>query len=374
MIGGELPSPRWVTAPGTPWRAVPASPEPRVLVHQARFHVGDALWLTPLLRALRGFFPGAETTVVGPVAARRVLAGNPHVAEVVVYPEDGGHRERRRVLAALSGRSFDAALFAFARRPESVWLARAAAEQEVPCRVNLEYFDPEHDPARIAPWATHEGWWAWSSLASPEMLLHALDPFFERGARPAADRTVELHLSAEARRRGRHALARRGLEGEPFVVLAPGGLSSERWPTASFAELAARLVSDLGVRVLIEGAPWEEELLAEVGGSAARRLAEARHRIHVAADPLDVFAAVLGRARLLVANDSAPIHLAEAVGTPSVYFAQRKKLVHSRPAGEARALLDPLGDAVARIPVEQAAAAVKEMLRSQSRRRAHLIF
>lgn len=368
MSGGEPRDPRvveplWVTAPGAPWPVAPATPEPRVLVHQARFHVGDALWLTPLLRALRRRFPGAATTVVGPPAARAVLAGNPHVAALVVYPEDGGEAARRRALEALSGRPFDAALFAFARRPESVWLARAASGRHVPCRVNLEYFDREHDPARIAPWATHEGWFSWSSLASPAMLLHALDPFFERGARPAADRRVELHLSAAARRRARAALERRGLAGGPFAVLAPGGRSSQRWPAASFAELAHRLVSELGVPVLIEGAPWEEELLAEVGEEAGRRLAGTPGRLHVAADPLDVFAAVLETARLLVANDSAPIHLAEAVGTPSLYFAERRKLVHSHPAGVARALFDPSGGTVARISVERAAAAVRELLR-----------
>ncbi len=80
--------------------------------------------------------------------------------------------------------------------------------------------------------------------------------------------------------------------------------------------------------------------------------------------------ALLERARLLVANDSAPIHLAEAAGTPTLYFAQREKLVHSHPAGErCLALYDDAGNDPRRITVEQAVHAVREVLRGIAKAR-----
>ena len=128
-------SPRWTTAPGAPFLAeLPAAP--RFLFHQARFHIGDILWLTPLLRALKHRFAGARVTVVGPPVAEDVLADNPDVAEVVVWPKSGGVEQRRGVVDAVFGQRLDAALFAFARRPESEWLARAAMEAGVPVRVD----------------------------------------------------------------------------------------------------------------------------------------------------------------------------------------------------------------------------------------------
>jgi ADP-heptose:LPS heptosyltransferase len=324
----------------------------RFLVHQARFHVGDTLWLTPLLRAIHRFFSGAHTTVVGPPVARELFVGNPHVQEIVPYvPMRGKEREeRRRVLAALAGERFDVALFAFARRWESRWLAKALAAAGIPWRINLEYVDPALEPA-LPSWLTHEEWFTWGAQPSPLMLLHALDPLLgpDRPSWTEDDRRVELYISAEARRRAAELLAERGFDDEPFVILAPGGHSSRRWPARSFARLAARLAAQ-GLHVLIEGSPGELELLKKVAATAA-------------ADPLDVFAALLERAVLLVSNDSAPIHLAEATGTPTLYFAQREKLIHSHPAGDrCRALWDEKDNRLSCISVDQALAAARELL------------
>lgn len=357
--------PVWIAAPSVPSAL---QERPRFLVHQARFHVGDTLWLTPLLRAIHRCFPGARTTVVGPPVARELFAGNPHVQDVVPYiPARGREREeRRRVLGVLAGQRFDAALFAFARRPESRWLARALAAAGVPCRVNLEYVDPALDLA-LPSWLTHEGWLDWGTLPSPRMLLHALDPLLapRKAAWTEDDRRVELHVSVEARRRAGELLAERGFGQRPFVVLAPGGRSSLRWPARSFARLAACLAAD-GLPVLIEGSPGERALLESVAGQAGPGVV-------AAADPLDVFAALLERACLLVANDSAPIHLAEATGTPTLYFAQREKLIHSHPAAHPENRCRALWDArLSRISVEQALAVVRALLTGRPRPEAHL--
>jgi len=333
--------------------------EASFLVHQARFHIGDALWLTPLLRQIRRLFPAARTTVVAPPAALPVFAGNPHLAEIIPYGPPAAAAARQDVLERLAGRRFDAALFAFARRPESRWLARAVTARS---RINLEYLDPALD-RRIPSWLTHEGWFPWGAMPSPRMLLHALDPFFEperRGAWTEEDRRVELHLSKEDRRQAEELLAARGIAAEPYAVIAPGGYSSRRWPAERFARLAARLADELGLHVLVEGSLREVPLLEKV---AARAETAKGRLILAAADPLLVFAALLERARLLVANDSAPIHLAEVFATPTLYFAAREKLVHSHPVGEGcRALFDDSGNDLRRITVEEAAGAARRLL------------
>ena len=132
------------------WRVAASAPPPlsrqvaghRFLIHQARFHVGDTLWLTPLLRALHALFPRPQVTLVAPPIAATVLAGNPHLDELIAYQPREGDEGRQRVLAALFGRSYDAALLALARRSESRWLARsdgfrggaAAGQSRVPRR------------------------------------------------------------------------------------------------------------------------------------------------------------------------------------------------------------------------------------------------
>ncbi|MEM7349895.1 MAG: glycosyltransferase family 9 protein [Acidobacteriota bacterium] len=380
-------SPRWVVRPGTPDRIRLDSVAPRLLIHQARFHIGDTLWLTPLLRGVHRRFPEARTTLVGPPVAAEILAGNPHVAEIVPYSPKISEDQRQEILDRVNRSAFDAALFAFARRHESDWLARGVAEAGVPYRINLEYFDADLDWREIAPWATHEGWCFWAALPSPGMLLHALDPLAKSAASvvpgtsssnpssvvpgtfpgvpgtfpgvpgtSSSDRRVELHLPASARRRATEVLAEQGIGG-PFAVVAPGGLSSQCWPADCFGELARRLVDELGLTVLVEGGPAEAALLDEV----ARRAGS--WRVRALQDPLPVLAALLESCQLLVSNDSAPIHFAEVAGTPTVYLAQREKLVHSHPANEsAWALFDDQANDVTKISVDQVMAASRELL------------
>lgn len=358
-------SPRWATAPPKPGTfCAPPTRDgaARILVHQARFHVGDTLWLTPLLREIRRRFRQAEITVVGPPAAAQVLEGNPRVGDLQIYHPRDGEEGRRRVLAALGGRPFDVALFGFARRRESRWLAEAAAGWGVPWRINLEYHDLFLDDRRPAAPFTHEGWFFWGSMASPRMLLHALDPLLgpEPWERFLGDRRTEVHISRPTRIRAAEALRAHGFDGEPFAVFAPGGSSSRRWPAEKFARLAVLLTRHFGLHVLLEGAPGEEELLA--GILAAVPPGEARRRIVAATDPLGVLAAHLESARLLISNDSAAIHVAEAVAAPTLYFAHREKLAHSHPRTRACwAIYDDVGNDPSAIAVEQALGAVREM-------------
>jgi len=350
------PPPRWVVAPG----AWPPSAPRSVLIHQARFRVGDTLWLTPLLRAVRRAFPAAAVTAVAGPLARQVLERSPHLSELLIWDPAGGEAEARRLLGRLEEKSFDAALFALARRDKSRWLAEAMAARGVPCRVNLEY-DLEEEAPKPTDLFTHEGWLAWGTLASPVFLLHALHPWLGDGDR-LADRRVEMPVSAADRMAADRVLAAAGIGGGPFAVLAPAGHSSDRWPAERFGELAARLAAELGVSVLVEGAPTDEPLLRAV----VERSGDfpGASRVRIATDPLGVLAALLERARLLVGNDSAPIHVAEAAGTPTLYFAHREKLLHSHPAGEACwALYDEERNRLADISVEQALEAVREMSR-----------
>jgi ADP-heptose:LPS heptosyltransferase len=379
--------PLWRAAAGAPPALSRRVAGHRFLIHQARFHVGDTLWITPLLRLIHELFRRAQVTLVGPPVAAELLAGNPHLGELLCHHPADGEAGRRRVLAALGGRRFDAALFAFARRHESAWLARAMAGDlaggaaMATRRINLEYHDLFQDSRR--PWGpfTHEGWFFWGLLPSPRMLLHALDPALPAAARAARrgarDETrLELHPTAAARRRAVELLGARGLGGRPFAVLAPGGHSSPRWPAASFARLAAALAGEMRLAVLIEGSPGEAPLLREVAAALAQVTAPAetagaagsrggeRPPIVVCQDPLDVFAALLERARVLIGNDSGPLHLAAALGVPSLYFAAREKLAHSHPEGTASwALFDELANDPRRIAVAQALGALREMRR-----------
>ena len=112
----------------------------------------------------------------------------------------------------------------------------------------------------------------------------------------------------------RSLLAQHGIAPrQPFILLHPGASApSRRYPPASYAA-AAELLQREGGRVLLCAGPAEAELL---------RQTRAAMRLPCTGLPppasLGALAALVAGARVLVANNSGPVHLAAAVGTPVV--------------------------------------------------------
>jgi heptosyltransferase-2 len=95
------------------------------------------------------------------------------------------------------------------------------------------------------------------------------------------------------------------------VAFAPGAVGpSKRWPATSYADVARRLVAD-GATVWVLGGPGEAPL--------ARIIAEAGPNVHdLTGTDLRNAILALGAADVAVSNDSGLLHVAAALGTPSV--------------------------------------------------------
>ncbi len=109
-------------------------------------------------------------------------------------------------------------------------------------------------------------------------------------------------------------LAEAGIEDIPLVAFAPGARwPAKQWPGEYFSDLVSALAAR-GFGCVMTGSAGEKDLCETIKGRSARTLN--------AAGMLSVMesAALLGKCRLLVTNDSAPLHLAESAGTPVVAF------------------------------------------------------
>lgn len=123
---------------------------------------------------------------------------------------------------------------------------------------------------------------------------------------------------AEAHRvRPREAVRRRwldqlGVVGTPLVGLFPGANApARRWPVERFEALARELAS-AGLRLVVLGGTGERDVTARVAAAAPGAI-DAGGRTG-----LGDLAAVLSLCDLVVTNDTGPMHLAGAVGTPTV--------------------------------------------------------
>ena len=130
----------------------------------------------------------------------------------------------------------------------------------------------------------------------------------------APTRNPRLYVSESDVDAGREFLRRSGVGSEPFAAVVPGSVwATKRWPRGDYARLVAGLVSDLGLRVVLLGAPGERDLCGVVAREAGAGVTNAAGET-----TLGETAAVVARACLFIGNDSGPTHMAMALGVPSV--------------------------------------------------------
>ncbi|MEZ5979892.1 MAG: glycosyltransferase family 9 protein [Planctomycetota bacterium] len=166
----------------------------------------------------------------------------------------------------------------------------------------------------------------------------------ENGRDVAAEDLAPFRVTDAARARVEALLGEQELGGPgPLVVLNPnaGTLSLERrWPPQHFADLATRFARDMGARIALVGSrgerEWTGEVLARVGPECSR-VANLAGRLDV-----DELCALLERADLFVGNDSGPMHLAAALGAPTVgLFGPETPVMYAPLGRRTRALYKP---------------------------------
>jgi ADP-heptose:LPS heptosyltransferase len=166
-----------------------------------------------------------------------------------------------------------------------------------------------------------------------------------------------LRLPAAAVERAAGALESAGLSGAVnLALLAPAsaGLPEKRWPAQRYAELADRLsAAGLGCAAVI--GPGELEIAREV----ARRTRPPVPALGADLDAVEL-AGVLAMSRVVVANDSGPMHLAAAVGTPVVGLFGPTDPARTGPTGAKGRVVKR--DRMSEITVEEVFEAVKDLI------------
>ena len=270
-----------------------------ILVIKLRY-LGDVLLATPTLHALRKAYPSARLAVAVNRGTESILAANPHVDEILPL-DRGSVLAQWRFVADLRRRRFDIAID-LTDADRSAFLTRMS---RAPVRIGFN--DERRFRGRCYTSVVQSA----AGGHRVERDLAALQPL----GIIAADKTPRLWLTAEDERKADQLLSRLGVTNqEPIVIIQPGARYwFKAWPTQRFAELADRLSTEYGCRILVGGSSQEAALSQEI-------LRQAKSRPINMAGLADVrtFAAVLKRAALFVGNDSGAMHIAAAVGTPLV--------------------------------------------------------
>jgi ADP-heptose:LPS heptosyltransferase len=304
-------------------RSVQLPPDAHILVVKLAT-IGDLLLATPALRALRESYPQAQIDLLVTPSSAGILDGWEVINRVIVldkylfdYPKQFltnplNLLKLRPLLRDLRGGHYDAVLLMhhltlFFGRLKHQALMRATGAKY---RVGLD---------------NCHGWFL--NVRVPDQGFGAMHEaeYCLAVAEAVGGRTNEKWLTMPLNEVYRQAAHRLVFDDEapeqaarPIIAMHPGSggySTARRWAPERFAQLADALYQDVGGQLLLVGGPEEAELHAQImsmlhSGIPARSLA--------GKGSVQVTAAALELADLFIGNDAGPMHLATAVGTPTV--------------------------------------------------------
>jgi len=277
-----------------------AADAPRILVVQTGF-LGDVVLTTPLLGALRRRRPAATIAVLVTPAAAPLVAHHPAVDLVLVDDKRGADRGGRglaRLVRRLRAERFTLGLAAH----KSLRTALALRAAGVATRIGFAGAAGAALYTMRVP-RPREG-------HDRDRILGLLAPL---GPATDADREPWVAIDEATRTRAAVLLADALGDGRPLAGICPGAAwRTKRWPAAAFGALVGRLEA-AGYRCVLLGAPDERGITAAVREAAGGLGLDLAGRTDVA-----LLAAALARMAVVVSNDSAPMHLASALGIPQV--------------------------------------------------------
>jgi len=147
---------------------------------------------------------------------------------------------------------------------------------------------------------------------------------------------MPAHLAAWRARRGL------GSEPRPIVALSPGAVGlGKAWPPSHYADLALRLTRT-GAAIWVLGGPNETQIARDIAAAAGPNA-----RDLTGTDLRDAVLA-LAAADIAVSNDSGLMHVAAALGTPTVAIFGPTSPWHWKPLNRVSVILEPEGDPDAR--------------------------
>jgi len=281
--------------------------------------IGDVVFTTPLLGALKRTFPESRLTYLVERDAAPVVAGNPHLAHIIVVPRTRGWQRIRDdfgLARRLRAERFDVVLDLHGG-PRSSWLTWATGAPE---RIGYDiqgrrwqYTRLVHRPRGLQPRHSVVNQWALLS-ALPGWPDIPPDPSRDPAEMPL-DQVADAHVAERLRVAGvdsRH---------EVTVIHVSAGNPFRRWPETAFATLVAGLAAgDHRRRIVLSSGPSDRTAADRIAAAARQALGPARaHQVLDFGDvDLAELRALIARSVLFVGGDSGPLHIASTTRTPVV--------------------------------------------------------
>jgi heptosyltransferase-2 len=272
--------------------------------------IGDVVLSTPALKAIRDAYPDAYIAFMVRPYAKDIVEGNPYLDEVILYDKYGAHKSAvRTVMFALRLRKkrFDTAFMLHPTNRVHAIAFMAGIPARIGYRRKLGILLTRAIPHRKQEGAKHESDYAFDLLRTAGI---------EPGDRELFVPVHEQDMKSVERMLDEHHVG----EHVMLVAVNPGAsCPSKRWPSRYFAAVSDELAATAKARIVIVADAENRERARDVARTMKYEPVDLSGKTTVGE-----LAALLTKCRLFISNDSGPVHIACAVGTPVISIFGRK--------------------------------------------------
>lgn len=266
---------------------------------------------TPVIKAVREAFPTAYIAMMVRPYTKDIVSGNPFLNEVIVYDKDGpqkGFFGNLKFASGLRKTKFDLAIILHPTNRAHLisWAAR------IPVRLGYD---------RKLGFLLTKKVFHKKQLGLMHEAEYNLELLKEIGIE-AKDKTLFMPVKPEDEKWADGFLRENKISKDnPLVCVHPAASCvSKRWPVEKFARLIDGLTEKLEAQVVVFTAESDAKIIEEIS-----RLSRYKKFFILKGVGLPKIAALLKKSRLLISNDSGPVHVSVAVGTPVIAIFGRKQ-------------------------------------------------
>ena len=289
-------------APVIQKQSLPALKSPQNILFIRVDRVGDMVLSTPVFAAAKVAFPEAHLVVLASPVNAPILKNNPHVAEVIFYDSSASLGGNLRLLRNLRKYNFNLTVDLHDDDDlKTAWLSWMMGSVR---RIGYAGYGREVFLHRALP--RGEG--------KEHFVNRALELLKDVGIDPVQTPPA-IFLDDQERSWAKQWITNQGLREEQLIGIHPGAYyPTQRWPSAYYAELIRLIRERVGAEVIIFGGPGDRDVIDEI-------LSRVPFSVMTAIDSnIRRFFSILPHCRILVCNNSGPLHCAAALDVPTISF------------------------------------------------------